>query len=252
MLNKETNNLGLNSENEIQEIPISLILEDNSFKNREKLEVDDLEKSIKYDGQKLPIILRRKGERYQLISGFRRMTACKKIGLDTIKAVVYDRLDDKEAHKIGIIENVQRESYNNFEILIACKRVKDDGLSNEEISKIFGKSIRAIQRYFVVANATNENEKLKFALQQDRIKPEQAYELVRSGISINEFFEKNLSVRDLRRIASKEKRASKAINYKPFKTGGFNLRINYKPNRDFKEKKEVLDTLQKVIDRLKG
>ncbi|WP_312643908.1 ParB/RepB/Spo0J family partition protein [Hydrogenoanaerobacterium sp.] len=78
-------------------------------------ELDKLAQSIRQNGLLQPITVRKlSNERYELISGERRLKACKQLGMDKIKAIVAN-LDDKQSAVFALIENLQREDLNFFD-----------------------------------------------------------------------------------------------------------------------------------------
>jgi ParB/RepB/Spo0J family partition protein len=70
-------------------------------------EINALAESLKADGQLQPVVVRRIGERFQLIAGERRWRAAQRAGLSSIEAKVRD-VDDGEALRLSIVENFHR------------------------------------------------------------------------------------------------------------------------------------------------
>ena len=133
--------------NEVIQIPTRLILP-NPHQPRKNFNWDDLEglaESIHYNGLLQPITVRkREDERYELISGERRLRACKMAGLSTIPSIVID-IDEEKSALLAILENLQRENLHFFEEAIAIERLmKGFGLSQEELSRKLGKSQSAL------------------------------------------------------------------------------------------------------------
>ena len=92
-----------------------------------------------------PIAVRKVGDRYQLISGERRTRASKLAGLPTIKAQVYENLDDKAMAEWALIENIQRVDLNPVEVAKSYQQLIDNhGYTHEDLSKIVSKSRSAI------------------------------------------------------------------------------------------------------------
>ena len=86
-------------------------IEDSAFTVREKLNqepLEELKESLREDGQWDPIIVRQKGERYEVISGHRRVQAAKEIGWTEIEATVRD-VDETEALFLALKTNLIRE-----------------------------------------------------------------------------------------------------------------------------------------------
>ena len=106
----------------------------------DKEKIAELSTSIAEQGLLQPIIVRKVGERYQIISGERRWRASRMAGLTEIPVIVKD-IDDKTALEIGLIENLQREDLNAVEEAKGYRTLIDEyGLTQEEIAKRVGKS----------------------------------------------------------------------------------------------------------------
>ncbi len=116
----------------------------NPFQPRTEFEpnsLDELKKSILQNGLIQPITVRRAPEdKYEIISGERRLRAVKEIGYKTIPAYIIV-VETKEAMlALALIENIQREKLNPIEIAHAYKRLIDEcNLSQEEVSEKVGK-----------------------------------------------------------------------------------------------------------------
>lgn len=108
--------------------------------NQEAL--DELKKSILENGLIQPITVRRLDfNKFELISGERRLRACKDIGYREIPAYVI-KVDSNEAMlALSLIENIQREQLNAIEVAYAYKRLMDEcSLTQEEIAERVGKN----------------------------------------------------------------------------------------------------------------
>ena len=131
----------------IVEISIDLI-DPNPFQPRKAFDdegLSELADSIKQQGLIQPIALRKVGDRYQIISGERRTRATKIAGLSTIKAQVYENLDDKAMAEWALIENIQRVDLNPVEIARSYQQLIDKhGYKHEDLAKIVSKSRSAI------------------------------------------------------------------------------------------------------------
>lgn len=103
--------------------------------------LEELKKSILSNGLIQPITVRRKDENsYELISGERRLKACKDIGYKEIPAYII-KVDSEEAMlAMALIENIQREKLNPIEIGFAYKRLMEEcSLTQEQIAERVGK-----------------------------------------------------------------------------------------------------------------
>ena len=131
----------------VVEINVELI-DPNPFQPRKVFSDDELvelAESIEHHGLIQPIAVRKVGDRYQLISGERRTRASKLAGLPTIKAQVYENLDDKAMAEWALIENIQRVDLNPVEVAKSYQQLIDNhGYTHEDLSKIVSKSRSAI------------------------------------------------------------------------------------------------------------
>ncbi|OYD14633.1 hypothetical protein CH333_07555 [candidate division WOR-3 bacterium JGI_Cruoil_03_44_89] len=115
-------------------------IENNPYQPRKRVEsLDELVSSIKENGVLEPIIVRTKGDGYEVICGERRLSAAKQLGLKYIPAVVR-KASDREMLELALIENLQREDLNPLEAAEAYTiLIKKFGLSHQEIAKRVGK-----------------------------------------------------------------------------------------------------------------
>ena len=131
----------------IVEINVELI-DPNPFQPRKVFSDDELvelAESIEQHGLIQAIVVRKVGERYQLISGERRTRASKLAGLPTIKAQVYENVGDKAMAEWALIENIQRVDLNPVEVAKSYQQLIDNhGYTHEDLSKIVSKSRSAI------------------------------------------------------------------------------------------------------------
>lgn len=110
--------------------------------------IDDLAQSIQVQGIIQPITVRKLSEnKYQLISGERRLQASKKAGLDQIPA--YIRLaDDQQMLEMALIENIQRENLNAIEIALSYQRLLSEcDLKQEQLGDRVGKNRSTVTNY---------------------------------------------------------------------------------------------------------
>lgn len=131
----------------IVEINIDLI-DPNPFQPRKFFDDDELvelAETIEKHGLIQPIAVRKVGDRYQIISGERRTRASKLANCRTIKAQVYDNLDDKTMSEWALIENIQRVDLNPIEVAQSYQQLIDNhNYTHEDLAKTVGKSRSAI------------------------------------------------------------------------------------------------------------
>lgn len=136
-------------ENESFEIAIEAI-ETNPYQPRTQFDQEALEElcaSIRVQGVIQPIAVRKMGDKYQLISGERRLKASQLAGLKSIPAYIR-AASDTQMLELGLIENVQRENLNPMEIAMAYKRLLDEcSLKQEELAARVGKNRSTVNNF---------------------------------------------------------------------------------------------------------
>lgn len=103
-------------------------IDNNPFQPRRKFneeEINSLAESIREHEQLQPILVRKVGERYQLISGERRLRATIHAGLSTIRAEVREA-DDRLVAELAIVENLQRKDLDAIEKALSFRRYIDE------------------------------------------------------------------------------------------------------------------------------
>ena len=100
--------------------------------------LQELAESIRANGLVQPVLLRRAGQRFQLVVGERRWRAARLAGLETIPAVVRD-LSDREALELALTENLLREDLNPMEMAHGLDALQSKhALTHEEIASRLG------------------------------------------------------------------------------------------------------------------
>jgi ParB family chromosome partitioning protein len=107
----------------------------------DEFKLQELSDSIRMHGLIQPITVRYIGEnRYELISGERRLRACKMAGMDEIPAYIRE-VNDEDSLAFALIENVQREELNPIEIALGYQRLIDEcDYTQEIVAKKVGKN----------------------------------------------------------------------------------------------------------------
>lgn len=104
----------------------------------------ELADSIRQNGVLQPILVRRKGQKYEIVAGERRYQASKLAGLKKIPAVVRE-IDDDKVFQLALIENLQRSDLSPIEEAKGYKQLLTSrSLTQEELAKILSKSRSAI------------------------------------------------------------------------------------------------------------
>lgn len=119
----------------IGEIALDLI-DPNPFQPRQVFDeesIEELKQSIQTQGLLQPVVLRRNGERFQLIVGERRWRASKAAGLNSIPALIREAATDEEMLELALLENVQRKDLNPIETAQAIIRLQETCRLTQEV-----------------------------------------------------------------------------------------------------------------------
>lgn len=136
--------------NQFFDIPIEYISE-NPYQPRiefEKEALQELAESIRLQGIIQPITVRKlRTNKYQLISGERRLQAAQLIGMTTMPAYIRE-VSDQQMLELALIENIQRENLNAIEIAMSYQRLIDEcHLKQEELGERVGKNRSTVTNY---------------------------------------------------------------------------------------------------------
>lgn len=124
------------------EIPVDTILP-NPRQPRTTFDAaaqDELRASIATFGVLVPIIVRKRGERFELIAGERRWRAAVAAGLRSIPAIVREA-EDRESLELAMVENLQREDLDALEEAMGYQHLIDDfGFTQERVAERVGRA----------------------------------------------------------------------------------------------------------------
>lgn len=131
----------LRQSEEVAQLAIGLI-EANPLQPRRVFQhdrIEELAQSIRANGMVQPLVVRRRGETYQIVAGEWRWRAAKIAGLAQVPVVIQDIPDDRLL-EITLIENIQREDLNAIETAQAFDRLcRELHLTHEEVGQRTGK-----------------------------------------------------------------------------------------------------------------
>lgn len=113
-------------------------------KNFDEEALNELADSIAQNGVLQPILVRKKGQMYEIVAGERRYQASKRAGLDEIPVVIKD-ISDEDVFKLALIENLQRSDLDPIEEAQGYKTlINKTGMTQAELGKAVSKSRPAI------------------------------------------------------------------------------------------------------------
>jgi len=197
-------------------VKISLV-EPNRNQPRKMFDKDSLEEltnSVKQYGVLQPILVKKIGDRYEIVAGERRWRAAQAAGLSEVPIVVRD-YDEQKAKEIAIIENIQRTDLNPIEEALAYKSlIEEYSLTQEELSDKVSKnrstitnSLRLlklsknIQQYMIDGQISSGHARALLSLEDEGKRELLALDIMK----------RNLSVRDTEK-AAKELSKKKKID----------------------------------------
>jgi ParB family chromosome partitioning protein len=134
----------------------------NNFQPRTNVDdarLDELTQSIKSNGVIQPIVVRKVGDRFQIIAGERRWRAALKAGLSQVPIVVREVAAGQERSllEMALIENIQREDLNPIEEALAYRRLSDEfQLKQEDIAAAVGKDRATIANHLRLLKLPDE------------------------------------------------------------------------------------------------
>ncbi|MDH5719221.1 MAG: ParB/RepB/Spo0J family partition protein [Spirochaetia bacterium] len=113
----------------------------NPRKKFDESAIEELGKTIKEYGLLQPILVRKKGEAVYVISGERRLRACRLIGLKTVPCIIKEDLSEEKNLQISLIENIQREQLDPIEEASVYKDlIEKYNFTQEILSEKVGKN----------------------------------------------------------------------------------------------------------------
>ena len=137
-------------------VPIDL-LDPNPNQPRQVMgDLSELIASIAEKGIIEPLVVRQRGERYQIIAGERRYQASVQAGLRELPVVIRE-VDDTEVIELALIENLQRKDLTPFEEAEALQGLAERcGYTHEDLARRLGKSRTSITESLSLASMPEE------------------------------------------------------------------------------------------------
>jgi len=133
------------NETTVQQLPIGSLTEfkEHPFKPYEGKRFDDMVESVKANGVITPIIVRKKGDGYEILSGHNHVRAAKEAGLTEVPSVVREDVDDEQARLIVTLTNLQQRGFGELThsersnvIKLTYDSLKRQGQRNDLINEV--------------------------------------------------------------------------------------------------------------------
>ena len=140
--NARSNNAQTDDAGGIVEIPVDIIRAnpDNPRKNFERTSIEELALTIKEFGLLQPILVLKESDHYTVISGERRLRACRQLKMEKVPCII-KKLETQEILEVSLIENIQREQLNAIEEGVVYKNLLEKyNLTQDKLSERVGKN----------------------------------------------------------------------------------------------------------------
>ena len=192
---------------------INIAIEDiipNRFQPRlvfDDASLNDLSTSIKEHGIIQPLVVRRLGDKYEIVSGERRYRAAMMAGLTTVPAIL-SNIDDKTSAEVAISENIQRKELNPIEEAKSYQALLSQGFMNKQaLAQKIGVPESVLQNKLKLLTLPKE---VQDALLNNKISERHARSLLKLKESneqiiwLKKIIDNKLNVKDLEREIAKE------------------------------------------------
>jgi ParB family transcriptional regulator, chromosome partitioning protein len=239
-------------------------IEPNPHQARSELgNMQELMSSIKAKGVLEPILVRPRGDRYEIIAGERRYMASKNVGLREIPCIEMN-VSDNEAMEISLIENLQRKDLDVFEEADGLKALIDIyGYSHARISEKIGKARSTITEVINICKIPLAVRKLCQDYQMDKnrsllievSKLKNEPEMRQLIETINERGLKREDTRDLTKVLKDTPREEGKklrhyiFHYSPKENRAYKIRIEFK--KETVSRQEIIKALEELLAKLK-
>ena len=122
--------------------------------------LQELAESIRHQGVIQPVVVRARGDNYELIAGERRWRAAQMAGIEKIPAIIRD-VPDEIAIAMALVENIQRENLNPIEEATALRRLVDEfQMTHQEAGDSVGRSRSAVSNLLRLLELSEEVREL--------------------------------------------------------------------------------------------
>ena len=231
--------------------------------------LQELSESNRENGVLHPLLVRKKGQKYEIIAGERRYQASKLAGIEKLPVIIKD-VDDQKMLELALIENLQRSDLNPIEEAKGYKQLlKESGMTQEALSKAVSKSRSAITNSLRLLDLPDEVQQFLFdgkmtagharailAVPFEDARIRLAQKVVNEGLSVR-------ATENLAPLFSvgEEPKKSKAVTPQSYKKAAralrqvFNTNVKVKSSRgknkieiEFKDEEELSQILSVVMN----
>jgi ParB family chromosome partitioning protein len=149
--------------------------------------LEELTQSIRVNGVIQPILVRRTGDRYEIVAGERRWRAAQRAGLLKVPVIVRD-VPDEQMLQVALIENVQRDDLNPIEEAQAYRRLTDEHqMSQETIATAVGKDRATVANYMRLSGTLSMGHaRALVSLTDEAAQRRISREIVAHGLSVRD------------------------------------------------------------------
>lgn len=224
--------------------------------------IQELMNSIKAKGILEPILVRPKGDRYEIIAGERRYAASKNIGLTEIPAIEMI-VNDSEAMEISLIENLQRKDLDLFEEADGLKTLMDIySYSHAQISEKIGKARSTITE---IINISKIPDEVRTACAESGMEKNRSLLIELSKLKdtaemkalLKQVQERGLRREDTRDLTKEMKGKDGALkpkhyvfSYRPKEDRTYQIKIEFK--KETVNRSEIIRVLEELLGKLKS
>ena len=219
--------------------------------------LQELMSSIKEKGILEPILVRKKGGRFEIIAGERRCMAAKNISLEKVPCIEMN-VSDNEAMELALIENMQRKNLDVFEEADGLKSLSETyGYNHEQIAKKIGKARSTITEVIAISKIPKELRDLcrEFSIKSrgtliEIAKQKNRDDMYRLITQVKQRELKREDTRDLsKQLKGKIPKEEKYVYNYQKKDKSFKVKIEVRKEKVTKE--EIIKILEEIIKKLK-
>jgi ParB family chromosome partitioning protein len=212
-----------NATDEVKNLPVHEIVP-SPYQPRSVFDddrIDELMQTIRTHGIIQPIVVRIRNNKFELIAGERRLRAVRKLGLETIPAIIRE-FNDSQAASIALIENLQREGLTAIEEAAAYQQlIEMHDLTQESLAQRLGKSqstiankIRLLHLSEPVKTAllerkiTERHARALLSLDQEELQTKVLEEIIAKELNVKQTEARIQFIKEANKIKKSNKRVS--------------------------------------------